>query len=138
MNITEYIESVIGKPWVDRAAGPNAFDCWGLVVDSFDKVEGVELPTVLGYSDGIKTSKCAKHEIERSHWIEVDNPTAGLVFVCEHSGGASHVGRMIDSTWCLHSPHGGSGVQVNKLAAMKRLNRNQTYRYFKYAPNSIS
>lgn len=138
MNIKDYIDSVIGKPWVDRATGPDAFDCWGLVVDSFDKVEGITLPVVDGYADGVVTSQCAMKEIENPHWKEVDSPTAGLVFVCESSGGASHVGRMIDSTWCLHSPHGGSGVQVNKLAAMKRLNRNQTYRYFKYAPNSIS
>lgn len=138
MTITEYIDTVIGKPWVDRATGPDSFDCWGLVVDSFEKVEGIKLPVVFGYADGIETSQCAESEIAKSHWVEVTQPTAGLVFVCESSGGASHVGRMIDSTWCLHSPHGGSGVQVNKIAAMKRLNRNQTYRYFKYAPDSIS
>lgn len=138
MTIQEYIDTVIGKPWKNRATGPDFFDCWGLVVDSFRKVEGIELPVVSGYAEGWETSDCFSGEMKTSHWIESDTPVSGLVFVCETSGGASHVGRMIDSRHCLHSPHGGSGVQINTLAAMQRLNRNQTYRFFKYAPNSIS
>lgn len=138
MTIQEYIDTVIGKPWKNRATGPDYFDCWGLVVDSFRKVEGIELPVVSGYYEGKETSECFNNEVKASNWIESSEPIAGLVFVCEDSGGASHVGRMIDNRYCLHSPHGGSGVQVNTLSAMKRLNRNQTYRFFKYAPNSIS
>ena len=138
MTINEYIQMVIGKPWKDRATGPDAFDCWGLVVDSYRKIEGIDRPVVSGYYEGVQTDECFSKEIKNNHWIESEEPVAGLVFVCYGSGGANHVGRMIDSRHCLHSPHGGSGVQVNTLAAMQRLDRSKTYRFFKYAPNSIS
>lgn len=133
MNMSDYIDSVIGKPWVDRAYGPDSFDCWGLVVDSFEKVDGISIPTVEGYSEFESTSACTSNALGTGRWLESEEPSAGLVFVCEQNGEASHVGRMVDSQYCLHSPHSGSGVQVNRLSAMKRLNRNQTYRFFVYA-----
>lgn len=51
MTITdkEFADKVIGKPWQRFATGPNAFDCWGLVVASFAEVDGVELPELSGY-----------------------------------------------------------------------------------------
>lgn len=52
MNKQDWIEEVRHKPWVDRATGPDAFDCWGLVVDYFARVKGVRLPDVSGYKDG--------------------------------------------------------------------------------------
>jgi cell wall-associated NlpC family hydrolase len=131
--MSDYIEQVIGKPWVDRATGPDAFDCWGLVVDSFKRIDGIEIPLINGYEEKLSTSECTTRELDTGKWQEVIEPRAGLVFVCEKNGEASHVGRMIDDRHCLHSPHGGAGVQVNRLAAMQRLNANQTYRFFVYA-----
>lgn len=47
MTPAEYVNSVIGTPWLkgsdDRANG--GLDCWGVLVDKFKLLDGVTLPT---------------------------------------------------------------------------------------------
>lgn len=51
MTPEQWISDVTGKPWVDRATGPDGYDCWGLVLDYFRRVHGRELVDIPGYAD---------------------------------------------------------------------------------------
>ena len=69
MTETEFINSIVGTPWVERGDGVNGLDCWGLVVRYYRDVLGIELENdypfnlASGYIDQILTGKwvpCAK------------------------------------------------------------------------------
>jgi len=42
-----WINEYIGKPWVQNAAGPKQFDCWGLVMHIYKSQLNIDLPTIL-------------------------------------------------------------------------------------------
>lgn len=95
MNKIDYINAVVGKPWQDRASGPLAFDCWGLVVDSFKRVDGVDIEPVQGYLTGEQIDVAGPSEIASGHWIELQQPEDGAVFCAyETNNTLSHVGRV--------------------------------------------
>ena len=91
--------SQLGKPYVWAAAGPDAFDCSGLVVYSFAAV-GKSLPhsTYALYSMGVPVSR--------------DQLQPGdLVFF----DGLGHVGIYIGGDQFVHAPHTGDVVKVSSL-----------------------
>lgn len=100
LRVEHYINSVVGKPWVNRAEGPDAFDCFGLVLDSFRKLDGIELPTVPGYSDfGVDIAEATEEQKKLSHWDFVrpadGHVIDGSVIVCYQSERPVHVGRCL-------------------------------------------
>lgn len=95
MNKIDYINSVVGKPWQDRCAGPDAFDCWGLVVHSFKIVDGVDIEQVDGYTQGQPIETAGPVEVQSGHWQEIQSPEDGSVFCAYESNNTlSHVGRV--------------------------------------------
>jgi cell wall-associated NlpC family hydrolase len=91
--------SELGKPYVWAAAGPDAFDCSGLVVYSFAAV-GKSLPhsTYALYGMGVPVSR--------------DQLQPGdLVFF----DGLGHVGIYIGGDQFVHAPHTGDVVKVSSL-----------------------
>jgi len=89
----------LGKPYVWAAAGPDAFDCSGLVVYSFAAV-GKSLPhsTYALYSMGVPVSRDALQP-------------GDLVFF----DGLGHVGIYIGGDQFVHAPHTGDVVKVSSL-----------------------
>ena len=95
MNKEDYINKVIGKPWENRAEGPESFDCWGLVVDSFRKIENIEVPQVDGYADSLCDTDIATiEEIKTGNW-RPSQPCDGAVMVAYKNDRPIHVGRVI-------------------------------------------
>lgn len=97
MTNIDWINSVAGKPWQDRAAGPKAFDCWGLVVDSFARIDGVAIGDAPGYAAGepIETAGAAMRDA--LGWPELPNAADKAVFcVYLANGSMVHVGRILD------------------------------------------
>jgi cell wall-associated NlpC family hydrolase len=89
----------LGKPYVWAAAGPDSFDCSGLVVYSFAAV-GKSLPhsTYALYSLGVPVSRDALQP-------------GDLVFF----DGLGHVGIYIGGDQFVHAPHTGDVVKVSSL-----------------------
>lgn len=97
MTNIDWIKAVVGKPWVDRADGPTQFDCWGLVIDSYRRIDGVELPSVTGYSEGEPIESIGAPVRDSLGWPEVAKPADGCVFcVYLNNGDMVHVGRILD------------------------------------------
>lgn len=85
MTHDEFITQAIGKPWVNRADGPDSYDCWGIVVAYYREVLGKELSI---YLDGDISDGYLK-EIESERWTEC---SGGIVFMCFKDGAPSHCG----------------------------------------------
>jgi peptidoglycan DL-endopeptidase CwlO len=91
----------LGKPYVWAAAGPDSFDCSGLVVYSFAQL-GVSLPhsSYALWNMGVAVSQ--------------DQLQPGdLVFF----DGLGHVGIYIGGGSFVHAPHTGTVVQVSSLTS---------------------
>ena len=89
----------LGKPYVWAAAGPDYFDCSGLVVYSFAAV-GKSLPhsTYALYSMGAPVSR---DQLEPGDLVFFD--------------GLGHVGIYIGGGQFVHAPHTGDVVKVSNL-----------------------
>ena len=95
MTPADYVNSVVGKPWVNRAEGPDAFDCFGLVLDSFRKLDKIELPLVPGYADfTVEVADAVEYQKTISQWEKV-YPKDGAVMVCYQLRKPIHVGRCL-------------------------------------------
>ena len=132
MDKMEFINNVIGLPWVNRAASFESVDCWGLVILYYKHVLSINLPMVEGYDIGDNISECWQRESANSHWHEVDTPESeSLVFTCyDTSGKPAHVGIYIGGGMVLHA-HGneviGGSVKAHKIKVIERMYGNLTF-----------
>jgi cell wall-associated NlpC family hydrolase len=94
-----------GDPYRWGAAGPNAFDCSGLVYYAFKRAFDRTIPRTA--NDQKRASKRIYH---RDHLRPGD-----LVFKVDSSGYAYHVGIYAGHGYYWHSPHSGSWVQRDKM-----------------------
>lgn len=134
MNAEDYVNSTIGKPWVNRAEGPEEFDCWGIVIDSFRKVDGVELPQINGYVDEECNVSVAAKEALDSRMYAKCQPTNGAIMAAFRGENLVHVGRCLCGG-VLHSTE-GMGVRFDKYRLVAAIN--ERVEYYKYVDNSSS
>lgn len=85
-------DAFIGKPWRDGATGPDAFDCWGLMVAAAVDLYGVALPDL-------------SHTIAgRRQWQEVERMQPGnAVALIDTQDRPYHVGLYIGAGDVLHT-----------------------------------
>lgn len=96
MNEAEFISETIGKPWSTRRSGPDSYDCWGLVIRSFEVIDKITLPTVSGYIESKKyTHIAAGDEPEKSWWIDSDGGNGDVACYYDHKNRLTHVGRIL-------------------------------------------
>jgi len=90
---------LIGKPFERGARGPDAFDCWGLVLEMYRRA-GVNAPDFA--SPG--TVEAIAHLIEGQvgEWHRVDPRTPGAVLLFRVDGVGAHVGLSLGSDKFLH------------------------------------
>lgn len=132
MNAEEYINSVVGKPWKNRANGPDNFDCFGLVLDSFDRVDGIILPQVPGYSDvNCKTEVAATAELNTGNWVQCGKAEGAMMVSYDASGSPVHVGRVL-AGGVLHAlgKNGGGSVKWHNHRIIKTIFRTVKYYAF--------
>lgn len=122
MKPSDYINEVVGKPWQRGADGPSAFDCWGLIIDSFRKIDGIELPSIGEYSVAVADDKMVE-ALSAQRWHKLEKPKDGCVVCCFVDGSLQHVGRLFYGKM-LHSRGGNNGageVCVWSILVTKRL-----------------
>lgn len=78
---TQFLNSMIGRPWEANAKGPNAFDCWHCAKYVKKEVFGEDMPDIEVPSDPswrwmIDTFKA--HD-ENNNWVEQLQPNNGLL-----------------------------------------------------------
>ncbi|MDG6104219.1 C40 family peptidase [Dactylosporangium aurantiacum] len=98
--VLSYAKAQLGKPYVWAAAGPNGFDCSGLVVASYARA-GIKLPHQTGGLIGRGRS------VSRAQLQPGD-----LVFPS-----SGHVGIYLGDGMMIHAPHPGDHVRIAKVYA---------------------
>ncbi|MFI0410961.1 NlpC/P60 family protein [Actinomadura sp. 3N508] len=92
----------LGAPYVWAAAGPNSFDCSGLVVWAYTKVGKPGLPHYTGDLYGLGT-KVSRSELR----------SGDLVYF---GAGLHHMGIYLADGKYLHAPQTGDVVKISKLS----------------------
>lgn len=145
MDVILWVNDVTGKPWVDRAEGPNAYDCWGLVVDSFRRIDNIEIEPVEGYSSGSPIEEAGEVEQNSGRWAEVEKPIHGAIF-CAYgpTGDLVHVGRVLllkgAGLFCAHArgANGKGQVAIDTVRVLERFYQNGNVKYFVRAENGTN
>jgi cell wall-associated NlpC family hydrolase len=92
----------IGKPYRYGAAGPNAFDCSGLVLSAFKKA-GVSLPRTSSAQSRVGTP-VRRDQLQPGDLVFFYSPV-------------SHVGIYIGDGKIVHASTSGEPVKVSKMGA---------------------
>jgi hypothetical protein len=125
MTPKEFLNHAIGKPWVSRATGPQAYDCWGLVIASFREIECLELPIVNGYAYSAGSPNEIESELRnKGRFIKSTGIDGDIVSMYNSAGDFEHVGRIICGGIVHAWGQGGDGtgqVKWNTIAAMRKL-----------------
>jgi cell wall-associated NlpC family hydrolase len=103
--VLEVVRDHRGDPYQYGATGPNAFDCSGLVLYSFRKALGRNLPRVAN------DQKRASRRI----WHRRNLRPGDLVFEVNSRNYAYHVGIYAGHGYFWHAPHSGSHVKRQKM-----------------------
>ena len=126
----EFCETVNGKPWVNRAEGPDAYDCWGLVLASFRDIDGIELPQVEGYTDKkCKTSDAADQLFATGKFMPSQPCDGAIMCIFDTKGRLEHVGRCL----CGRVAHATSALGVRLESYSVIMSRYNNVKYFRYA-----
>jgi hypothetical protein len=107
----------VGKPWVKGARGPNAYDCFGLFLDAYKAVDGVELPD-LGELSKIAENRIIRDSAASDEWKRIDLPEQELDAICMGRNDVIHhigIWTEADGGRVIHSVE-GSGVISQTLA----------------------
>lgn len=119
-----FINSVNGKPWVNRGLSIDGMDCYGLVILFYRDVLGIELPIPDGYAENNEMSQCWSSEISSGRWETVKRPEKnGLVFTAYRGNTPMHVGIMIDRLRAIHSRgtvENGGKVEIHNISSLER------------------
>jgi hypothetical protein len=104
-DLLAYAEQQLGKPYVFATAGPNTFDCSGLVKNVFGKF-GVSLPhhseDQATYGTAVDKTKIQPGDLVFSDWGDGPN---------------SHVGIAVTPHKIIDAPQPGQNVQYDNLTS---------------------
>ncbi len=94
----------LGKPYRWGGAGPDSFDCSGLVMYCYARI-GISLPHSAAAQYG-----CGTH-------ISRDKLAPGDLVFFSRGGGISHVGMYVGGDSYIHAPRTGDVVKISSLSA---------------------
>ncbi|MEY3341468.1 MAG: hypothetical protein RLZZ269_1379 [Actinomycetota bacterium] len=111
--VVEFARAQVGKPYQFGSAGPDAYDCSGLVRAAFKQI-GIDLPhqSLLQSQRGVAVD-----------WINDDVRAGDLVFTFSSRNPTqiSHVGIAISATEWIEAPFTGAAVRVTRLPSDSRI-----------------
>ena len=119
--MTHWALGYLGKPWVSGAAGPDAYDCYGLVRAVYRDRFGIDMPALdPGIVSTLACAKALRDYADYGRWAPVDAPTAdGDVIQMGCARHPHHVGLYVaDGARVLHCV-GGAGVLLQPLDSLR-------------------
>ena len=118
----------LGKPWRAGAYGPDAFDCWALLVDIYQKQLGISLPLHSNVDRNPLDMACmASHDIA-TEWHEVSEPVDWCgVGLSNVPGRVTHVGVYIGKANMVLHTQKVSGCIIEPLESVLRKFKQVTY-----------
>lgn len=109
-----WASQLIGKPWEPGAAGPDAYDCWGLVCAVMACRVGLPMPSLEWPVSGgdESTARQAMQQARADGWDRLHDgaaPALWDILFCRQPSGGRHVGVLIAVNGGLHVLHAGGG-----------------------------
>ena len=130
-----WLNDYIGIPYECNGRGPDAFDCYGLVLDVYKKQLGVTLPDWTVDDSLAKTamrimSGAVGEEIDAGRAVKVSLPRDFDIMVLIRHQMAHHVGICV-AGGVLHTKKGGAGVLFEPLTNFESAGRGriEVYRW---------
>ncbi|HEV7284694.1 MAG TPA: NlpC/P60 family protein [Kaistia sp.] len=105
---------LIGRPFAYGGRGPEAYDCYGLVMEMWRRVHGTELPDY-GSPEKLALISLHMHRAAGRDWVRVDDFTPGSVVLFRVEGFGAHVGFVLPYRRFLHAWHETGGVTREAL-----------------------
>jgi cell wall-associated NlpC family hydrolase len=106
---------LIGTPFEYGGRGPQAFDCWGLVMECYRRVHGVVLPDLRSPSDPAVQAAMAATMMQQTCWERV-SPAPGAIVALRVGRLITHVGFALEDDKLIHAWKQTGGVTVNPIA----------------------
>ena len=116
-----WAKQYIGLPWVAYATGPDAYDCWGLVVHCLKEHFGVDVERFLSVitDDHKSIHRAFESEAGKTQWIEIDTPKEGaVVMLSQRTRFFHHIGIYTNGR-VLHS-RDGANVSLESVGRLKQ------------------
>lgn len=112
----------IGCPWVSGAAGPDAYDCHGLVRAVYRDAFGIVLPVVEVDALNPRAVCCAVRDYDYSGWQELAAPDSEFdVVQMSYGNRPHHVGLFIEADGGgVLSAVEGAGVVFQSLTSLRQ------------------
>jgi len=93
----EFCLGLIGKPWVSGAAGPDTFDCWGLLRYVLRERRGIAIASYSGVSETGIAAMVRTAAIECSNkWEPIATPVHLCGVAMSRGRAIEHVGLWLD------------------------------------------
>ncbi len=112
MNAADFL----GKPWRERAFGPDAFDCWGLTFVAARALFGLDFPPLQATAaDALLVPTLRRVRV-------IERPKAGAVLgLMDMRGRLKHVALCLDEFDALHTTK-ALGSRIEPIASLTRFN----------------
>ena len=104
--VVAYAYAQLGKPYRFFTAGPNTFDCSGLVKAAYGQI-GTEMIH--------HAASQASYGTAVDIWSGQSIKAGDLVFMSTRGGGINHVGIAVDATHWIHAPAPGDVVRLGSI-----------------------
>jgi cell wall-associated NlpC family hydrolase len=121
MTIPDFSD-LIGLPFAFNARGPNAYDCWGLVMEAYRRWHGLEIPDYRTPTECRNViSEIMNDAAKDGFWASMEKPKPGAVLLLSVRGFGSHAGFMLPGGRFIHSAHSTHSVRIERLERVWRL-----------------
>lgn len=120
------VQDLIGKPFERGGRGPDAYDCFGLVMELMRRDGAAAIPDYPAPPDLSDVEKVVKEVI--GDWKECE-PRPGCVILFRIKGYGCHVGYLLDRRRFVHTWEGSHGVTIERMNDWKR----RVIGYYEYA-----
>lgn len=130
---TALIHSLLGKPWVAGATGPESFDCWGLLAFVYQAEFGININPDLDRQAGniADNVRVASREIASGHWEAVSTPQDGDAVGLSQGGPIHHVGLFLAQNRAILHSLPEAGVTVQPIRSLKS-NGFSIFQYYRH------
>ena len=127
--------SLIGKPWVSGAAGPEAFDCWGLLRHVLLERRGLSLCPYSGVKEtGLADMMKTATSEAAYRWKRLNGPEHLCGVAMSHGRRIEHVGLWLEEAGggILHS-HESAGVVFQSQSSIRNTGF-QNFMFYQFRP----
>lgn len=118
-------DELIGAPFAYGGRGPDAFDCYGLVMHLLRENHGIEVPDFASSSE--QPVIMARIATGVQDWEQV-SAAPGTVALFRIGRYISHCGYLLDSTRMIHTWEDSDGVVIERLDPWKQ----RTVGFYRY------